>query len=634
MLTIEGLNYRIAGRPILDEASAAIGRGWRVGLVGPNGAGKTTLLRLILGTLHADGGEISVPKAWRIGTVAQEAPGGEATPLETVLAADIERLQLLEEAETATDGERVAEIHDRLIAIGADAAPARAGSILHGLGFDDDAQRRPLSTYSGGWRMRVALAGVLFARPDLLLLDEPTNHLDLEATIWLEDYLKRYPATILMVSHDRGLLNAVPDHILHLDATKLALYAGNYDRFERTRNEALVLLEKQRTKQEGERKRIQAFVDRFRAKASKARQAQSRLKALAKLEPLPEIASRASFEIHLPEIEELASPILACEGVSVGYEDRAVLQGIDLSLGAEDRIALLGANGNGKTTLARLLAGRLQPLGGTLSKSKKLVVGYFAQHQLEELDPARDAFMHMSEAMPKAAPERVRAFLGRFGFSGEAAEVPCAQLSGGEKARLALALIARQAPQLLILDEPTNHLDIDMRRALAEALAEFEGAVILVSHDPSLVDLIADRLWLIEGGKVRPFEGDMEAYRKRVLAPEIKDKTRVDRQNVAGRREARRDAAELRRRLAPLRKRAQAAEEAVERLSRERAEITEALADPATYDGSPSRVAELGRRRGDIERRLEAAEAEWLAADEALEGELTKAGAATAGEQR
>jgi ATP-binding cassette subfamily F protein 3 len=621
MLSIEGLSYRIAGRPILEDASAAIGRGWRVGLVGPNGAGKTTLLRLVLGTLHADAGEISVPKAWRIGTVAQEAPGGEATPIETVLAADTERSALLDEVETSTDGERIAEIHDRLIAIGADAAPARAGSILHGLGFDDAAQRRPLSTYSGGWRMRVALAGVLFARPDLLLLDEPTNHLDLEAAIWLEDYLKRYPATILMVSHDRGLLNAVPDHILHLDATALRLYAGNYDRFERTRNEALVLLEKQRAKQESERKRIQGFVDRFRAKATKARQAQSRLKALARLEPLPEIAARATIEIHLPDIDELASPILACEGVAVGYDGKAVLQGIDLSLQADDRIALLGANGNGKTTLARLLAGRLEPQGGVLAKSKKLVVGYFAQHQLEELDPARDALAHMSEAMPKAPPEKVRAFLGRFGFSGDAAEVPCAQLSGGEKARLALALIARQAPQLLILDEPTNHLDIDMRRALAEALAEFEGAVILVSHDPSLVDLIADRLWLVEGGRVLPFDGDMEAYRKRVLAPAGDDRARPDRPNAAGRREARRDAAELRRRLAPLRKRAQAAEAAVDRLSREQAEIAEALADPATYDGAPSRAIELGRRRGDVEKRLEAAEAEWLAASEALEAE-------------
>jgi len=619
MLTIADVTYRIAGRPLLENASATIGVGQRVGLVGPNGAGKTTLLKLILGTLHVDAGDIFMPKAWRIGTVAQEAPGGETTPLEAVLAADVERARLLVEAETETDGFRIAEIHERLLAIGAEAAPARAGTILHGLGFSAEAQARPLSSFSGGWRMRVALAGVLFSRPDLLLLDEPTNHLDLEASIWLEDYLKRYPATIVMVSHDRGLLNAVPDHILHLDDRGLTLYIGGYDRFERTRNERLALLEKQRQRQENERKRIQAFVDRFRAKASKARQAQSRLKALARMEPIPEAAMRTSIGIAFPEIEPLASPIVTCEGVSVGYDGRPVLRGLDLAIQADDRIALLGANGNGKTTFARLIADRLGPLGGRLIKSKKLTVGYFAQHQLEELDAASDALRHMSEAMPTAAPERVRAYLGRFGFSGDAAEVPVSQLSGGEKARLALALIARQAPQLLILDEPTNHLDIDMRRALAEALAEFAGAVILVSHDPSLVELVADRLWLVEDGAVRPFDGDLDEYRRRVLAAETDNAPRGPGGSSLNRREARRDAAALRRKLAPLRKQAQAAEASVERLSAERDEILRALSDPTTYDAPPAEVGTLSRRRAEVERRLAAAEADWLAAVEALE---------------
>lgn len=619
MLSIEGLTYRIAGRVILEDASATIGPGQRVGLVGPNGAGKTTLLRLILGSLQADAGQISMPRSWRIGTVAQEAPGGDTTPLDAVLTADTERTALLAELETATDGYRIADIHDRLIAIGADAAPARAGAILHGLGFDAAAQARPLSSYSGGWRMRVALAGVLFARPDLLLLDEPTNHLDLEAAIWLEDYLKRYPATIVMVSHDRGLLNAVPNHILHLDDRTLALYSGGYDRFERTRNERLALIEKQRDKQERERKRIQAFVDRFRAKASKARQAQSRIKALERMEPLPDIVERSRIALHFPEQDALASPILACEDAAVGYDDKIVLRGLDLSIGAEDRIALLGANGNGKTTFARLIAGRLETKSGEIKKSKKLVVGYFAQHQLEELEPARDALWHMAEAMPKATPERLRSHLGRFGFSGDAAEVACSQLSGGEKARLALALIATQKPQLLILDEPTNHLDIDMRRSLAEALGEFQGAVILVSHDPSLVELVADRLWLVEDGRVAPFDGDLEDYRKRVLSASADAPARGTVVGAANRKEARREAADLRRKLAPLRKRAQAAESIVERLSAERDEIVRALSDPATYDGPAARAGELARTRGEIEKRLEIAEAEWFAASEALD---------------
>ncbi|MBM3570057.1 MAG: ABC-F family ATP-binding cassette domain-containing protein [Alphaproteobacteria bacterium] len=618
MLGIDRLVYRISGRTIIDGASARIPEGHRVGLVGRNGAGKTTLLGLIAGTLQADDGAIRLPRESRVGWVAQEAPGGDATPLATVLAADVERARLLAELESAPDPARIAAIEDRLAVIGARAAPARAGSILHGLGFDAADQARPLREFSGGLRMRVALAAALFARPDLLLLDEPTNHLDLEATLWLVGFLKRWPRTLLLVSHDRDLLDEVPDHTLHLEAGQLTLYRGGYSSFARTRAERLELQEKQRVRIERERARLQAFVDRFRAKASKATQAQSRVKMLARLETVAPVVEEDTPALDFPEPKPLASPILTLDEVAVGYDGKPILQRLSLSLDFEDRIALIGANGNGKTTFAKLLAGRLEPLAGELRRVSRLTVGYFAQHQIEDLDPARSAFQHLAEDMPGVRIDRVRAFLGRFGFPGERADVAAAKLSGGEKARLALARIARAEPQLLILDEPTNHLDIDARAALVQALNAFPGAVVVISHDRRLIELTADRLWLVAEGRVTPFAGGIADYQKKLMAE--RGGASEERSGTARPSEdSRRLAAERRAQMAPLRKKAQAAEAAMARLARERAALEKQMADPAVYTGAGQAVAELARRKAALDRELAAAEAEWLAAAEALE---------------
>src|SRR5579872_2422460 len=480
MLSVKNVTYRIAGRALLESASAQINAGWKVGLIGRNGAGKSTLLELVRGTLQTDQGEVLVQRGARLGFLAQEAPSGTTTPLAHVLAADEERVALLHEIETTEDGMRTAEIHDRLLAIDAAAAPARAAGILAGLGFDESSQARPLSSFSGGWRMRVALAAVLFAAPDLLLLDEPTNHLDLEASLWLGDYLRSTRHTLLLVSHDRLFLNEVVTHILHLGERQLTLYAGGHDAFVRARRESLTRQSALAARQESERRRLQAFVDRFRAKATKARQAQSRMKALARLEPIALTSSESQIAFDFPAPPELAPPLLTLDGVAVGYEKgKPVLRRLDLRLDPDDRIALLGANGNGKSTLAKLLAGRLKPLEGEERRPNKLRSGFFAQHQIEELNPQGTPFDHLAALMPKATPEAVRARLARFGFGQDKVFVKAGDLSGGEKARLNFALITHDAPPLLILDEPTNHLDIEAREALVAAIADFAGAVVL-----------------------------------------------------------------------------------------------------------------------------------------------------------
>jgi len=625
MLTIEALTYRVAGRPLLQGANARIPAGARVGLVGRNGTGKSTLLRLIAGEIAPDAGELRTARGARIGAVAQEAPSGARSPLATVLAADTERAALLAEAEGARDPHRVAEIHERLADIEAHRAESRAARILAGLGFDEAAQARPLDEYSGGWRMRVALAAALFAEPDLLLLDEPTNHLDLEAAIWLEGFLASYPHTMLLVSHDRDLLNRAVDGILHLEEQRLTFYRGGYDRFERTRSEALARQSALASRQAAERRRIEAFIERFRYKASKARQAQSRIKALARMEPITAVMEDRTEQFAFPQPEPLAPPIVTLDGVSVGYDAAApVLRRLGLRIDMDDRIALLGANGNGKTTLLRLLAGRLGPIGGRLTRAPKLKVGYFAQHQLEELPEGRTAGRHMAALMPGVPEARVRAHLGRFGLTGQRAETRIADLSGGEKARLLLAAITREAPHLLLLDEPTNHLDVDAREALVQALNEYEGAVVLVSHDAHLVDLVADRLWLVAGGTCAPFDGDLADYRRQLL-----DDARAERRQARqepgngaaarNRAEDRRRRAEARAALAPLRKKAKDAEARLDRLNAEKTALHEKLADPEFYDGPADRVADLNRRAGEIEKAIEAAEAEWLAAQEAIE---------------
>ncbi len=621
MLTITDMTYRVGGRTLLEGASAQVNAGWKVGLVGRNGAGKSTLLDLILGRLQPDGGTISLQKGLRLGFVAQEAPGGAATPLAAVLAADAERAALLEEAEGATDPVRIAEIQARLIDIAAHAAPARAAEILAGLGFDRAAQERPLSSFSGGWRMRVALAAALFAEPDLLLLDEPTNHLDLEAALWLESYLKAWRRTLLIVSHDRNILNAVASHILHLEDRKLVLYAGRYDSFVRTRRERLEHREALAAKQAAQRAHLQSFIDRFRAKATKARQAQSRLKALARLEPIATIADDPSITFQFPQPAALAPPILTLDGVAVGYSPGApVLRHLDLRLDPDDRIALLGANGNGKSTLAKLIAGRLAPQAGRETRHPKLRCGFFAQHQIEELEAERTPLQHMAALMPEAGESAVRARLGRFGFGQEKALVKVRDLSGGEKARLNFALITHAAPPLLILDEPTNHLDIEAREALVEAINDYAGAVVVISHDWHLLELVADRLWLVADGTARPFAGDLDDYRRQVLAKPAEPMPReTGRSALSDRRRERRQAAARRAELGPLRRRASDAERLVEHLSAERSALERKLADPETYGAATGDIPSLLQRQAELARRLAEAEAEWFRSAEKLE---------------
>ena len=619
MLTFSELTYRIGGRTLIESASAQVNSGWKVGLVGRNGAGKSTLLHLILGELQPDAGEVGVQKGLRVGTVEQEAPGGDATPIEMVLAADTERATLLHEAEEAHDPHRIGEIHARLLDIDAHSAPARAASILAGLGFDAAAQDRPLSAFSGGWRMRVALAAALFAEPDLLLLDEPTNHLDLEATLWLESFLQNWRRTLLIISHDRHILNAVPEHILHLDDRKLVLYSGGYDNFVRTRRERLEQREALAAKQSEQRAHLQAFVDRFRAKASKARQAQSRIKALARLEPVARIAEDPSVRFDFPEPSELAPPLLALEDVAVGYAPGVpVLRGLNLRLDPDDRIALLGANGNGKSTLAKLISGRLAPLSGHQVRHSRLRCGFFAQHQIEDLEASRTPLQHMAELMPNSGESAVRARLGRFGFGQDKALVRVEDLSGGEKARLNFALITHAAPPLLVFDEPTNHLDIAAREALVEAINDFAGAVVLITHDWDLLELTADRLWLVAEGTVRTFEGDLEDYRRHLLEARSAAKPARSKGDASERRGERRAAAERRKELAPLRRQVHDAQKLVERLTTEHRTVERRLADPTTYAGEAD-VPVLVLQQAELTRRLAAAEAAWLAAEEALE---------------
>jgi len=558
LLVISALTIRLGGRTLLDGADLTVDPGRRIGLVGRNGAGKSTLLRAIAGELSLDGGDIRLASRARLATVRQEAPEGPASLLDTVLEGDPERLALLAEAETA-EPHRLAEVHERLIAIGADSAPARAATILAGLGFDEAAQGRPVGAFSGGWRMRVALATALFANPDLLLLDEPTNHLDLEATLWLEGWLARFPGAALVVSHDRGLLDRAVEAIAHLDKGKISLTPGGFDEFVRIRTERAMQQNAAAAQITRERAHIQSFIDRFRYKASKARQAQARIKALERLPQIETVIEDTPTRFNFPEPQRIAPPILALERVSIGYNGTPVLRNVSLTVDMDDRIALLGANGNGKSTLAKLLAGRLDPLSGDMRRGPKLKVGYFAQHQTDELVMDENPIDHMTRALPRATPTQVRGQLARFGLDANRAETPIANLSGGEKARLLLALATRDAPQLLLLDEPTNHLDIDAREALVKALADFQGAVLLITHDPHLVELVADRLWLVADGTVRPFDGDLDEYRV-LLADRARPAAKADSVLYAPGRAA--DVTAANTRLAAIRREAAAVEEA------------------------------------------------------------------------
>ncbi|MFI0843676.1 ABC-F family ATP-binding cassette domain-containing protein [Mesorhizobium sp. IMUNJ 23232] len=613
MLTINDLSLRIAGRLLLDHASLSLPEGAKAGLVGRNGTGKTTLFRAITGDLSSETGSISLPKNTRIGQVAQEAPGTEDALIEIVLAADAERAALLAEEQTATDPHRIAEIHIRLADIDAHSAEARAATILAGLGFDSEAQRRPASSFSGGWRMRVALAAVLFAQPDLLLLDEPTNYLDLEGTLWLENYVSRYPHTVLLISHDRDLLNRAVNSIVHLDQKKLTFWRGGYDQFEHQRSEQLELQEKSRVKQEAQRKHLQSFVDRFRAKASKARQAQSRIKALERMKPIAAVLDDTVRPFSFPEpVKTVASPIIALSGVHVGYQPgQPILKKMSLRIDADDRIALLGANGNGKSTFAKLLAGRLKAETGTMTVAPGLKVSIFAQHQLDDLRPEENAYEHVRRLMPEAPESKVRARVAQFGLTTEKMNTPAKDLSGGEKARLLMGLSAFDGPNLFVLDEPTNHLDIDSREALMVALNDFPGAVILISHDRHLIEATADRLWLVKDGSVNPFDGDMADYRQIVtgVSGDRKERREADKASKADRR---REAAARRAAAEPLAKEIRATEALMDRLRKRIDQLEDRLADPTVYEKDPTTATQLAKERSQLGAQLSQQEERWL----------------------
>jgi ATP-binding cassette subfamily F protein 3 len=619
MLSITDISVRIAGRLLIDHGSAQIVPGARVGLIGRNGAGKSTLFHAIRGELPTETGTISIPPRWRVGSLAQEAPNGPESLIDVVLKADLERDALLQEADTAHDPHRIAEIQTRLVDIDAHSAPARAAAILSGLGFSTADQARPCSEFSGGWRMRVALAATLFSAPDLLLLDEPTNYLDLEGTLWLEDHLANYPRTVIVISHDRDLLDTSVDQILHLDRGKLVLYRGTYSSYEEQRATREMLDAKHAKRQDAERKRLQSFVDRFKAKASKARQAQSRVKMLERMKPISALVTQDVKEIHFPAPEKILSPpIIAVDNVSVGY-DRAhpVLNRVTLRIDTEDRIALLGSNGNGKSTLVKLLANRLAPFSGSITRAEKLSIAYFAQHQLDELNEDGSPYDHVRKLMPDAPETKVRGRTGAIGFSGKAGDTIVKSLSGGEKARLLLGLATFFGPNMIILDEPTNHLDIDSRAALAEAINEFPGAVIMVSHDRYLIEACADQLWVVADHAVTIYDGDLDDYRRAVLSARGMRGNSRDRggdERGGGRDRPQRAKTDKSEKRVPLKQKISNAEAEIARINGIIAKIDTALALPDLFKRDPKQAAQLSKARAGAANALQRAEEEWLAA--------------------
>ena len=620
MLSLTDISVRIAGRLLIDSSSVQIVPGSRVGFVGRNGVGKSTLFHAIRGDLPTESGTIAFPPRWRIGSLAQEAPDGPDRLIEVVLKADLEREALMREAEVASDPDRIAEIQTRLVDIEAHSAPARAAAILSGLGFSADDQNRPCSEFSGGWRMRVALAATLFAAPDLLLLDEPTNYLDLEGTLWLEDHLANYPRTVIVISHDRDLLETSVDQILHLDRGKLTLYKGSYSSFEEQRATREMLDAKHARRQTEERKRLQAFVDRFKAKASKARQAQSRVKMLERMKPVTALVTQDVHEISFPQPEKMLSPpIIAVDEVSVGYDPKQpVLNRVTLRVDTDDRIALLGANGNGKSTLVKLLAGKLSPFSGRVTRADKLSVGYFAQHQVDELNVDASPYDHVRRLMMDAPESKVRGRTGAIGFSGKAGDTLVKNLSGGEKARLLLGLATFFGPNMIILDEPTNHLDIDSRAALAEAINDFPGAVIMVSHDRYLIEACADQLWVVANGAVANYDGDLDDYRRTVLSTRG---ARVAPREREPERNAQADAGPRRskERRIPARQRISEAETEMTRISGIIEKIDAALALPDLFTRDPKQAAQLSKARASAGEALAKVEEEWLAASSELD---------------
>ncbi len=619
MLNLNGITVRLGGRTIIDRASAALPPRSRIGLIGRNGAGKSTLMKVMIGALDPDEGSLEMPRNTRIGYIAQEAPSGDATPIDTVLAADVERAALMLETEGCEDMDRLGEIYERLNAIDAYTANARASRILVGLGFDEEMQQRPLDSYSGGWKMRVALAALLFSEPDLLLLDEPSNHLDLEATLWLESFLKAYPGMMVVISHERDLLNNVVDNILHLEGGKVTLYTGGYDSFERQRAERAAQLAAAKASQDAQRAKLQDFIARNSARASTAKQAQSRVKALARMQPIAAMAEDPTLSFDFPDPDPLRPPLITLDMASVGYAaGTPILERLNLRLDPDDRIALLGRNGNGKTTLARLLAAQLAPMDGAMNAAGKMRVGYFTQYQVEELDGDDTPLEHMTRQMQGSTPAAVRAQLGRFGFSGQKATTEVKKLSGGERARLALALITREAPHMLILDEPTNHLDVDAREALVQALNGYSGAVVLVSHDRHMLELTADRLVLVDSGTAKEFSGSIEDYTDFILG---KNQPKSDGGSKSGKKGDRASQAQDRQKAQQLRKDVNSAEAELERLTKERNAIDEAMfaPDKAAPKYAKMTMGDLSRLRGEVNTQVDAAEQRWLELSEQLE---------------
>jgi ATP-binding cassette subfamily F protein 3 len=623
MLTINGLTVRLGGRTILDRAGASLPGKSRTGLIGRNGAGKSTLMKVMIGQLEADEGGIEMPRRTRVGYIAQEAPSGTATPFDTVLAADTERAELLAASETEQDPGKLGDIHERLIAIDAYTAPARAARILIGLGFDEAMQGQPLDSFSGGWKMRVALAALLFSNPDLLLLDEPSNHLDLEATMWLESFLRAYPGQLVVISHERDLLNNVVDHILHLEGGKVTLYPGGYDDFERQRAERAAQLAAAKAAQDAQRAKLQDYVARNSARASTAKQAQSRAKQLARMQPIAAITEDPSLVFDFPSpADELKPPLITLDLASVGYAPgEPVLRRLNLRIDPDDRIALLGRNGNGKTTLARLLAAQLKPEDGAMAFAGKMRVGYFTQYQVEELDGSDTPLGHMTRVMTGKTPGAVRAQLGRFGFTGNKATTEVGKLSGGERARLALALITREAPHLLILDEPTNHLDVDAREALVQALNGFDGAVLIVSHDRHMLELTADRLVLVDNGTARDFDGSMDDYVAFILGKSAANDDAKPAAKSKDAKSARQEAARAREAQAVLRKTAKDHEARAAKLAQQISAIDRAMFDPASAEPALAKLTmgDLSQRRGKLAAELEGVESAWMEALEAIE---------------
>jgi ATP-binding cassette subfamily F protein 3 len=616
MLEISDLTYRIGGRPLFENANAFIAEGWKVGLIGRNGAGKTTLLRLIQEEASRPNASIRVRRGARLGFVAQEAPQAETPLLDLVMAADVELTALSAEAETAADPQRIADIHTRLAEIDAYSAEARASAIMVGLGFEQDELRRPALEFSGGWRMRAALAGLLFSRPDLLILDEPTNYLDLEGAAWLEDYLRDYEHTVVVVSHDREMLNRSVTHVLALDEKKLEVFVGGYDAYLKKKAERIALAHGMKAKQDAQRAHLQKFIDRFRAKASKARQAQSRIKQLEKMQDIAVPLEERTLPFHFEDPSQLASPLVVLDECDLGYvEGKPVLKRVSLRLDHDDRIVIIGPNGQGKTTLVKSIAARLPLLSGKRVASSKAVMGYFSQDQLDELREGETVLEHVRELEPAWAPPKLRSLAARMGFGVEKIDTKVQNLSGGEKVRLLLGLMAHAKPHVLILDEPTSHLDIDSREALIHAINEYEGAVLLITHDIYLAEACADRLWLVYHGRARQYDGDLEDYRKLVAAAD-RPKDEADKQaaEVVAHTDARAKQSKY-----TLRRKLEAAEKEIEQAQAALTRIDAALADPELFNRDRARGESLLKERAHAATALAQAEAIWLNASEGLE---------------